>query len=158
VGGFNPLAQVISVLWPTNAGVDESAQFFKCAVLGQERFDIRFNVGLIHNTGVRGGDAATSVNEVGDGECVDGILLGDPVVAHQYWVIDVVSFDERLNETPGLSRPFQVFVENVHGNSNYGQALLGVGLMNLDERWNFFDAASALRRPKVQKKRLALEA
>jgi len=46
----------------------------------------------------------------------------DPVVADQYGAINFVALNEGIDEAPGLSRPFQIFIENVHLNSNDGQA------------------------------------
>ena len=119
------------------------------SALGEERFYVRFNVGAVHDTHVCGGDMAASVDEVGNRECLNRLALRDPVVAHQYRVINLVDFDEGVDEVPGLSRPFQIFIENVHGNSNHYQAPVGVGVVNFDERGNFFDAAPALGGPKV---------
>ena len=117
--------------------------------LAKERFDVSFNVGTLHDTDVFGGDATASVDEIGDREFADRIALRDPIVAHQYWVIKFVGFDERIDQTPGLRRPFQVFIENVHGNSSHGKPPVGVGVVNFDEQWNLFDAAAALGGPKV---------
>src|SRR5207245_9759353 len=49
----------------------EHRSFRIASVLGEERFDVRFNVGAVHDTHVCGGDTAASVDEVSDRECVD---------------------------------------------------------------------------------------
>jgi len=52
------------------------------SALGEERLDVRFDIGAVHDTDVCGGDAAASVDQIGDRECGDRIALRDSVVAH----------------------------------------------------------------------------
>ena len=56
--------------------------------------------------------------------------------------------DERIHETPRFSRPFQVFVQDVHGDPNHGKARAGLDVVKFDKGRNFFNAAAALGCPK----------